>query len=157
LPDVNEKSAPAASRGSLDLDADNRTEQDENREKPQPLLCPTPPSRDRERVSLRSIHPPRSRLSCPLPLRERAQWCAHDFEWLRCFSQPTPHPSSHAAAPSCPLPQGERAQQRQPKLAARRRTVFGNSHLTMSNSPDLLVPAAHICARVLHLCFTHPE
>src|SRR5262249_22837144 len=77
--------------------------------------------------------------------------------WVRGFSQRTPHPSSHAAAPSCPLPQGERAQQRQPKLAARRRTVFGNSHLTMSNSPDLLVPAAHICARDLHLCFTHPE
>jgi hypothetical protein len=27
----------------------------------------------------------------------------------------------------------------------------------MSNSPDLLVPAAHFCARGLHLCFTHPE
>src|SRR6516164_7172336 len=41
--------------------------------------------------------------------------------------------------------------------AARRRTVFGNSHLTMSNSPDLLVPAAHFCARGLQLRFTHPE
>src|SRR6516225_4552764 len=41
--------------------------------------------------------------------------------------------------------------------AARRRTVFGNSHLTMSNSPDLLVPAAHFCARGLQLRFTHLE
>src|SRR5262245_16553119 len=29
-------------------------------------------------------------------------------------------------------------------LAARRRAVFGHSHLTMSNSPDLLVPAARL-------------
>src|SRR5262249_40570424 len=43
------------------------------------------------------------------------------------------------------------------ELAARRRTVFGHSHLTMSNSPDLLVPAAHFFARGLRLCFTDPE
>src|SRR5690348_541743 len=27
----------------------------------------------------------------------------------------------------------------------------------MSNSPDLLVPAAHVCARGLQLCFAHPN
>jgi hypothetical protein len=43
------------------------------------------------------------------------------------------------------------------ELAARRRTVFGSSRLTMSNSPDLLVPAARLGARGLQLCFTHPE
>src|SRR5262249_26948694 len=32
------------------------------------------------------------RLSCPLPLRERAQWCAHGFEWVRGLS-PRDHPS----------------------------------------------------------------
>src|SRR5262249_6943408 len=37
------------------------------------------------------------------------------------------------------------------------RTVRGHSHLTISNSPDLLVPAAHFCVRVLQLCFTNPE
>src|SRR5215472_7041479 len=36
-------------------------------------------------------------------------------------------------------------------------SIAFQSHLTMSNSPDLLVPAAHVCARVLHRCFTHPE
>src|SRR5262249_4993813 len=59
---------------------------------------------------LRSAKMRRCRLSCPLPLRERAQWCAHDFEWVRgLFRTGTPHPSSRVAAPSCPLPQGERA------------------------------------------------
>src|SRR5262249_7028225 len=38
-----------------------------------------------------------------------------------------------------------------------RASIAFQSHLTMSNSPDLLVPAAHVCARVLHRCFTHPE
>ena len=155
LRDENEKFAPAVSRGSWRPVVDNRTEQDENREKPQPWLCTTSRSRDRERVSLRSIHPPRSRLSCPLPLRERAQWCAHDFEWVRGFSQHTPHPSSHAAAPSCPLPQGERAQQRQPssRLVAEPFSVIPISRCQTAH----LVPAAHFCTRGLPLCFTHPE
>ena len=55
------------------------------------------------------------------------------------------------------LPAGALLRMRTAESAARRRTVFGNSHLTMSNSPDLLVPAAHVCARVLHLCFAHPN
>src|SRR5262245_54582931 len=43
------------------------------------------------------------------------------------------------------------------ELAARCRTVFGNSHLTMSNSPDRLVPAAHFCARGLPLNLRSPR
>jgi hypothetical protein len=43
------------------------------------------------------------------------------------------------------------------EFAARCRTVAVSSHLTMSNSPHLLVPAAQFCARGLQLCFTHPE
>jgi hypothetical protein len=72
--------------------------------------------------------PRRCRLLCPLPLRERAQWCAHELEWVRGFAttQP-PHPSSRAAAPSGPLPRGERAPVTSIELALR---------LTMSNSPS---------------------
>jgi hypothetical protein len=54
---ANVKSARAASRGSPDLAADNRAEQDENRQQLQPLLCKTSRSRDRERVSLCSRVP----------------------------------------------------------------------------------------------------
>ena len=42
------------------------------------------------------------------------------------------------------LPAGALLRMRTAESAARRRTVFGHSHLTMSNSPDLLVPAARL-------------
>src|SRR5919198_198431 len=50
---------------------------------------------------------PRGRrcLSCPLPLRERAQGCAHDLEWVRGLRE-DPSPIHRLAAGSCPLPQG---------------------------------------------------
>ena len=41
------------------------------------------------------------------------------------------------------------------KLAARRRTVFGSFHLTMSNSPSRS-RGAFFAPGALHLCFAHP-
>jgi hypothetical protein len=43
------------------------------------------------------------------------------------------------------------------ELAARRRTVRGHFQLTMSNSPDLLVPAARFCARGFATLLRSPE
>src|SRR5919108_6050581 len=52
-----------------------------------------------------TVPPGRCCLSCPLPLRERAQGYAHDLEWVRGLRE-DPSPIHHLAAGSCPLPQG---------------------------------------------------
>ena len=53
------------------------------------------------------------------------------------------------------LPARALLRMRTAELAARCRTIFGNSHLTMSNSPSRSRGA--LCVRVLPLRFTHPE
>src|SRR5262249_16148921 len=76
------------------------------------------PSRGRpEQDSLGSFRQ-NARLSplVPSPLAgEGAMVCAQTRTG-EGFAQHSPHPSSHVAAPSCPLPQGERAQQLRPRL-----------------------------------------
>jgi len=54
----------------------------------------------------------------PSPLRERAQRCAHELEWVRGFCNPPLTHPPRAAASSSPLPQGARAQQWRPQFAA---------------------------------------
>ena len=111
------------------------------------------------------------RLSCPRPLRARAQGCARDLEWVRGSQQRTPHPSWPVATSSCPLPQPksdssdfgrlQSARTRASPSSSGRGRNNGNRvcvHIPISRCQTaLLVPAAHFCARGLQLCFTHPE
>ena len=84
-------------------------------------------------------------------LRERAQWCVHELDWVRGFFQTsTPHPSSRVAAPGCPLPQGERA-----TIAA---TALVGPPALVIPTHDVEQPISfprRVCVRVLQLCFTH--
>src|SRR6185436_18726351 len=61
-------------------------------------------------------------LLCPLPLREMAAPSFSKGGWVRgslrkrVLRKKPPHPFECGEAPSCPLPQGERAQQRALRL-----------------------------------------
>src|SRR6516225_3675668 len=67
-----------------------------------------------------------------------------------------PTPAGWFFAPALPLGLPKCAAHRRPHAEERRsRTIFGNSHLTMSNSPSRSRGA--LCVRVLPLRFTHPE
>jgi hypothetical protein len=69
----------AATRGSCTVPC---KEQARNREVAPALISYT------RRLVARAGH--RCCLSCPLPLRERAQWCAHRLEWVRGCRGTTP-------------------------------------------------------------------
>ena len=132
----------AASHGSRRGAVENRAEQDENRESPQPWLCSTSRSRNRERVSLRALH--RSSL---LPHAEEATGCGrHPLESSCAGLTRASIEKNSFEADGLPGHQRVHARLRRAmpgndeiaasELAARRRTVFGNSNLTMSNSPS---------------------
>jgi hypothetical protein len=156
--DANEKSARAASLTSRRSAVDNRTEQDENRLPLQPCFAK---HFARAIVNVSPCAPDRSRcrFSCPRPAcGERAQWSVRESEWVR--GRDTRPPSPIVARGSTELPSPRKRGEgtiMATESAARRRTVFRHSHLTMSNSPDLLVPAARFCARVLPLNLHSPR
>jgi hypothetical protein len=88
-----------------------------------------------------------ARLSCPLPLRERAQWCAHELERVRgsCDTHPLTH--HHAWQHRAALSRGGRGHCNEHRACA---------HISRCQTAHL-VPAAHVCARGLQLCFAHPN
>src|SRR5262249_20987732 len=83
-----------------------------------------------------------SPLSCPLPLRERAQWSAHELERVR-GSRITPSPV--LARGSIELPSPARGKGAIMPTAFVALFTLQTAHL---------VPAAHFCARGLQPCFT---
>ncbi len=85
------------------------------------------------------------------PPGERAQRCAHEFEWVR---GPPPHPSFSADTSRRPLPEGRGHyyDDRARGLSAQGGPL-AYLHLTMSNSTRFFFPAARFCARVLSSLF----
>ena len=108
------------------------------------------------RIALFSFVP--SRLSCPRPSGERAQWCSHQLERVRGLTPP--HPSSRLDAVRCPLPQWGEGTITTTALAAsacEHRRAVGVSCFTISNSALFFLPATRSCARVLLLFRTRPQ
>src|SRR5262249_20214112 len=84
-------------------------------------------------------------LSCPLPLRERAQWSAHELERVK-GSRSTPPPV--LARGNIELPSPARGEGAIMPTAFVALFTLQTAHL---------VPAAHVCDRRLHPCFAHPN
>src|SRR5262249_4955289 len=62
--------------------------------------------------------------TCPLPLRERAQWSYQDSNGGGVSPPTTPHPFSFVARPSCPLPQARKGRGRSDEHRACRAYFF---------------------------------
>jgi hypothetical protein len=92
---------------------------------------------------------PRRRLSCPLPLRERAQWCAHTLEWVR---------GSRGIPLTLPRTQHHRAAL---SRKGRGRCNTHRARACIRKSHDVKQPISFprrvFCARALPLCFAHPQ
>src|SRR5215831_6066522 len=82
-----------------------------------------------------------ARLSCPRPLRERAQWCAHELEWVRVAAATNPSPIIARGNIEPPSPAGGEGTITATALVASCDDIINNTHF--------LVPAAHFCARGL--------
>jgi hypothetical protein len=95
-----------------------------------------------------------SRLLCPLPLRERAQWSAHELEWVRgCRGYPSPIIADGSTEQPSSA-RGEGAMTTTEIAAASKpapRTRISRCQTATR------VPAARFCARVLHLGFVPTE
>jgi hypothetical protein len=140
------------------LALDNRAEQDENRQRPQPCFA---------KHSARAIV---NAFRCALVSRAQrstseAKWCAADTDLgftrdRRSDARKSGKPDLRGPLQSVAVPdQRCTASLRSRCTASGTRDSVGRvgSLIHFSNSPDLLVPAARFCARGLQLCFANPN